>query len=71
MGDEIMARHVIVRERLDALRLEAERERLAATAVRAREGTAGVRVRLGVALVRAGTALAGECAVARLRPRHS
>ena len=71
MGGERSGRDLIVRERLEALRSEAARDRLAGSSRAAHGRDRALRVRVGMALVRAGTALAGERAVARLLPRHS
>jgi hypothetical protein len=55
------ARYWMARERLEALRTEAARERLARAAARAgRHHGRSLRVMLGLALVRAGMALGGD-----------
>ncbi len=70
MTTDVVERARMVGERLDTLRAEAETERMVRHARHAARDDGQVRVRFGLALVRAGTALAGECNVARLRPRH-
>ncbi len=64
-------RYQLVRERIEALREEAARERMARAFESAgRRDRPPVRVRLGLALVRAGRTLAGGSAAAP-QPRRS
>ncbi len=74
MAIDLVSRELVVEQKLENLRAEAARERLARES-RVREadedetrlhpqGGSGVRVRLGMALVRAGVALGGQHAAA-------